>query len=361
MDSFRVLDPKSPTDREEWIAIWERSPTRLPYAHPGYGALVADDSGRLVAAVRDTPGSTVLYPFILRKIGDGAQHDITSPYGYGGPMHWGEHEADQAARPFWQAFEAWAEAQGVVSEFVRLALFEELLPYPGVTRARNLNFATTLPDTAEELWTGLHKKVRQGVRRALRMGLTTQIDTEGALLDEFVRVYTDTMERRGSDEWYRFDRAFFTRLQEEMGQRTVIVVVRHEGQVVSSNLLLAGRDSVYAFLGGTHEEAFPLNPVELAEYRSLEWALQHGFRHYVLGGGLRPGDGLERYKRRFASDGGLVFQTGERILDPVAFDGLVEERRRDFDREAVEWDERSDFFPAYRQPLPVAQLVDSGR
>ena len=42
MKSFRVLDSSSPADRAEWLEIWEQSPSRLPYAHPGVAELLTE-------------------------------------------------------------------------------------------------------------------------------------------------------------------------------------------------------------------------------------------------------------------------------------------------------------------------------
>lgn len=332
---------------------------QLPYAHPGYGDLMRPSDGRLLAAVREDDESTVLYPFVLRPIDGGPLHDIASPYGYGGPLHWGNADAEEVAVRFWAGFDRWAKENAVIAEFIRFSLFDDVLPYPGVKRSRNLNFVCELPSTEEELWLSMHKKVRQGVRRAQRGGLEVEVDTTNARIDDFIRIYSGTMARRESDDWYRFGEAFFDGLLASMGDRTVIVCALHEGRAVAANLLLVGSDTVYAFLGGTDEEAFSMRPTELMEFHSMDWARENGYRHYVLGGGVRPGDGLEDYKRRFAPNGGVVFHTGERILDPLAFDELVDDRRREFEVAAVPWDEESDFFPRYRQPIPNEESMRS--
>ena len=54
-----------------------------------------------------------------------------------------------------------------------------------------------------------------------------------------------------------------------------------------------------------------------------------------LGGGLRPGDGLEDFKRGFAN-GELPFHTHEIVCDPGAYERLSEGR------------EDAGFFPVYR-------------
>jgi hypothetical protein len=57
-----------------------------------------------------------------------------------------------------------------------------------------------------------------------------------------------------------------------------------------------------------------------------------------LGGGIRPGDGLDEFKRGFAN-AELEFFTQEVVCDPVAYAELTGDR------------ETGDFFPAYRAPL----------
>lgn len=350
MVSFRVLD--SVDDRKEWEEVWARSPMQLPYAHPGYGDLVCPPEGRLLAAVMEHNRSTVLYPFVLRSIDGGPKSDITSPYGYGGPLRWGPDSDAELASRFWAEFDRWAQDHGVVAEFIRFSLFDDVLPYPGTRRPRNLNTVSELPAAADDLWASLHKKVRQGIRRALRFEMEVEIDTRCSRLDDFVRIYSGTMERRASDDWYRFDREFFTRLISALGDRVVMVFAIHNGRAVSANLMLLGADSAYAFLGGTEEGALSLRPTEFMEYHSMNWARENGYRRYVLGGGVTPGDGLERYKQRFAPEGAVMFHTGERVLDPVAFDELVNTRRREFEVADVPWDDDAEFFPPYRRPMP---------
>jgi hypothetical protein len=56
-----------------------------------------------------------------------------------------------------------------------------------------------------------------------------------------------------------------------------------------------------------------------------------------LGGGLAPGDGLERFKRGFANSE-APFRTHQVVCDPHAYEELARSRPA------------GDFFPAYRAP-----------
>ena len=349
-ETRRVLDPTHPADRVEWQRLWSASREQLPYAHPGVAGPLSVQQGRLLALTMSWQGSTVLYPLVLREIGDGLR-DVTSPYGYGGPLVHGDAPRGELASRFWSFFEDWAQDYKVVSVFARLSLFDDVLTHPGSIRNRSINYVRELTPDVESLWSDSASKVRQNVRRARRSGLTVTISDDDSLLRDFERIYTATMERLESDSWYRFGHAFYSALHREYPGRLLYVAAEEDGLPVSIDLLLLGRDTAYYFLGGTDTEAMSSRPNDLVKMTVMEWLAEHGYRKYVLGGGVHPGDGLERYKKGFAPEGQQSFCTAEWILDPNTYGALTRARRAAALAGGADWDEDSDFFPAYRAPI----------
>lgn len=149
--------------------------------------------------------------------------------------------------------------------------------------------------------------------------------------------------------------------------RLVYVAVERDGQPVSMDLLLLGRETAYYFLGGTDITMANLRPNDLVKMTAMEWLADQGYRWYVLGGGVRSGDGLERYKRGFAPEGARYFCTAGRILDPSGYAELTAERRTAALASGLTWNEETEFFPAYRapatepEPVPVQREVGSVR
>lgn len=355
---WKVLWAEAATDREEWIGLWSASAERHPFAHPDVCSLLRAGDGQLAAAVMTAGDGYVLYPFFLREIdaeltaeaGGDRMFDIISPYGYGGPLHWGIRDIDAASAQFWRMFDLWADENSVVSEFSRLTLFTEtMLPYQGTTRRRQTNYVRDLSVPADDLGQKVAPKVRSNVRRALREGVTTVIDTEGEFVDDFVRIYTETMERRESADWYRFERPFFEGIHAALPGQFAYVYAQHEGRLVSVDLLLFGREDGYYFLGGTEAAAFGVRPNDLVKMESMKWLQAQGRRRYVLGGGVTAEDSLERYKRGFALEGQYDYFTGERILSPGRYEELLEAHRHRLAANGLDFDEASDFFPAYRR------------
>ncbi len=333
--SFQVWSADSP----EWLEQWSAWPEREVYAHPGYVSLYEDDTSRALCAAWRSDEGSVLYPFLLRDLRgepfgvDAA--DVITPYGYGGAFFWGADREAVAAR-FWPAFDAWAAEQPVVSEFVRMGLFDDgLLPYPGESEQRLTNVVRDLEPSADELWMDCEHKVRKNVKKARRADVRIEFDATGARLDDFLRLYLDTLERRDAAERYRFPRDFFERLPEQR----VYVHALHGDDVVSSELVLLSEHNAYSFLGGTDSDAFDLRPNDLLKWELILWLKDAGKRRFVLGGGYGVDDGIFRYKRSFAPHGLVPFFVGRRVLQPELYRELTE-------RTGARGD--VDFFPAYR-------------
>lgn len=328
----------------EWLDHWSSWPEREVYAHPGYASLYEDGQTRALCAAWRSDGGGVLFPFLLRDLrgepfrADAA--DVITPYGYGGAFCWGV-DRDAVAEEFWRVFDEWAAEQPVVSELVRFALFEdELLPYPGDRDQRLVNVVRDLAPSADEIWMDFEHKVRKNVKKARRSGVGIELDHDGARLDDFLRLYARTLERREAHERYRFPREFFESITERLHGQFVYAHALHEGRVVSSELVLVSETNAYSFLGGTESDAFDLRPNDLLKHEVILWAKDAGKHRFVLGGGYGAGDGIFRYKRSFAPHGLVPFFIGRRILQPELYREVAERTGAAADGE---------FFPAYRE------------
>lgn len=355
--SFKVWDAAQDAERLEWIRAWESWPRREVFAHPHYARLGAGPGTRVLCASAETEGGCVLYPFLLRDLsvepfwpgGLEPASDLVTPYGYGGPFAWGDGDLGRLAEAFWQAFNAWAESQRVASEFVRFTLFDgEILPYPGDRIERASNVVRSLEHGEDELWMDFEAKVRKNVKKARRLGVEIEVDLRGDRIEEFLRLYTGTMDRRGATAQYYFTPEYFEAIHRDLPGQFVYLHATHQGTVVSTELVLVSAENVYSFLGGTDRSAFELSPNDLIKYEIIRWAQGQGKRRFVLGGGYQPNDGIFRYKLAFAPDGRVPFSTGQRVLRRDLYDTLVDRRRAQANDRSEEWAPSPGFFPEYR-------------
>lgn len=351
---FEVLDAATAEGLRAWKDLWRAWPTREVMAHPEYARLFARPCDRTVAAAAHGEGGVVLFPLILRPLAaepwagpDERRWDATSPYGYGGPFAWGAGTRD--ADGFWRAFSGWCRDERIVSTFARLSLFpQELAPIPGPVEEIAPNVVIDLDGGLAGLRRGYESKVGRWVSTAERAGLVVEVDEEGRRLDAFLRVYKDTMDRCHADPWYYFPRAFFEAIVGGLRGHFAIFSTLSAGEVVSSDLVLLSAERVYYFLGGTLEAAFPLGPNYLLKHSIAVWALEHGKRTCVLGGGYQPHDGLLRYKRAFARGGVVPFRVARLLHDEGACRDLVTLRAANTAKVAAAWTPRPGWFPPYR-------------
>jgi lipid II:glycine glycyltransferase (peptidoglycan interpeptide bridge formation enzyme) len=196
-----------------------------------------------------------------------------------------------------------------------------------------VNVVRDLAPSANELWMDAEHKVRKNVKRARTAGVRIEFDAEGARLDDFLRLYSHTLDRNEASPRYRFPPEFFERLPDER----VYVHALLGDAVVSSELVLLSATNAYSFLGGTDKDVYAARPNDLLKWELILWLKEQGKRRFVLGGGYRDGDGIFRYKRSFAPSGLVPFYVGRRVLQRELYDEL-----------SARVGGNGDFFPAYR-------------
>ena len=119
-------------------------------------------------------------------------------------------------------------------------------------------------------------------------------------------------------------------------------------KVISTELVLVSKERLYAFLGGTDQEAFGMHPNELIKNTVVAWGIDQGKTTYVLGGGYAGNDGILRYKKEFAPKGVVPFNIGKRIYDEDVYQHLCQKRKQYEAENNHVWDDHAAYFPLYR-------------
>ncbi len=269
------------------------------------------------------------------RIETGRYYDLISPYGYGG-FRGSVSDWETLGR----TYRDWCESSGNVCEFVRFSLFSDYSAhYGGETETRTHVVVRELDLSPEDLWMDFRQKVRKNVRRAEASGLKILVEPTDAHLEDFLRIYYGTMERDHSRKDFYFSREFFETLS---GMRDNVMYFHavHEGQIVSTELVLYDAFNCYSYLGGTDSAYFPLRPNDLLKFEVIRWAREKGLKSFVLGGGYGSDDGIFQYKLALAPHGQRDFFIGRQIFDRAAYDRLVA------CRQGEPLDEN--YFPLYR-------------
>jgi lipid II:glycine glycyltransferase (peptidoglycan interpeptide bridge formation enzyme) len=152
----------------------------------------------------------------------------------------------------------------------------------------------------EEVWQGLHRKARQSVTKARRLGVRV-VTADGSRLDDYYRVYTDAAGRAAM-----FARTLesFRLLWDELAPRGMahlsFAEFEESGEPVATLLLTSCGDRIFDMYGGTTPAGEARRANYLLKWEALARSRAAGFREYDLWG--LPHPGIARFKAGFGGE-----------------------------------------------------------
>lgn len=324
-------------DTARWDALLQRLGCADAYLLRGYleSACVLEPSRPALLHLEGS-GGDVVFPLLVRDA-PGGRFDVTTPYGFGGPVATGD---DPPLEKFWELYERWCETNAVVTSFFHFhPLFaNHAYAGPGVRvepRAGTVGWRLTEPD----LFAAMDGAHRTACRKAEREGVSVTVRRAPDDLSAFVALYEQTMERVEARSFYFFGSEYWESLVKRLRERLLLVDAEAGGAAVASALCLATPPWLHYHLGATGERGRALGATTLLLYETARWAREAGFERFHLGGGVGGADdSLLAFKRRFDPDGVLESAIGKAVHDAAAYRELAGADPGDLEG----------FFPLYR-------------
>ncbi|WP_223644200.1 GNAT family N-acetyltransferase [Corallococcus sp. EGB] len=274
--------------------------------------------------IEDAAGRALRVPLIVRPIEGTPYHDAISPYGFPGGRLDGLREVSRDAVD-------WTDT-GLVSLFVRDRVTGPRC-FTGATKRNEVFFIDSQRPVV------FQAEARRQMRRNTRLGfVSTCGPAREASREEregFKEVYRQTMVRDRAHARYFFSDAYF----EDLFSSPVawLATTRApDGVIASSGVAVVSDGVLHHYLGGTADVYLPRSPAKNTVFESLLGLSKQLGLPLHLGGGVRPGDGLERFKRSFGNASSHLY-THEFICEPSVYARLSAGRD-------------TGFFPAYRAP-----------
>ncbi len=278
----------------------------------------------------ETDDAELLAPLIVREIEGSADCDAISPYGYPGFTVVGTAPGEGGSGWLDPAEVDWHRT-GLVSVFIRHRL--DLVPFVGATERNVVQIA----DLA--LKPKSRPTDRRQVRRNLEAGYAVEIvpgaDTAPVQRAAFLDLYEQTMRRTEAAPHYFFGAAYFDHLWP--ADRTWLALAADpEGAPAAASIATVSDGYLHYYLSGSSDSHLGDSPMKnvIARLIELSGELELPLN---LGGGLRPGDALEEFKRGFANRT-VTWRTSEIVCDPERYAALSGDP------------DVGGFFPAYRAP-----------
>jgi hypothetical protein len=269
-------------------------------------------------------GFAAAVPLVVRAIPGSELQDAASPYGYPGAALGGQG----ATTPGPDAVD-WSHT-GLVSAFVRDRVGTR--PFLASENPRSV-VQVHDPSRPRRLRSRFGDQIRRNRKLGYRVEVVAGPETSNEERAGFHAAYTQTMRRAGAAERYFFEPAYFGTIL-GFGRSWLLSCRSPEGATAAGAIAALSDGLLHYYLGGTVLAHLPESPFKNVVEAMIGLADELGVA-LNLGGGVRPGDGLEDFKRGFAN-AELPFHTHEIVCDPVAY-GRLSEGHPD-----------SGFFPRYR-------------
>jgi len=260
-------------------------------------------------------------PLLVREIAGGGI-DAASPYGYPGLAAPSGAQVDPAAVDW--------SATGLVSLFLRHRLGADP-PLRGATLRNQVQIADpALPPKSRP---SDRRQIRRNEENGYRVRRLGGADASGAERSGFLVAYEETMHRADSEQRYLFSEQYFARIL-GFEDSHLFVATEPQGEVAAASIVTRSDAMLHYYLSGTRDRFVSDSPMKNLVAAIAEFAAERQLP-LNLGGGMRPGDALEEFKRGFANRT-EPFHTSEIVADQAAYERLSEGR------------EAGGYFPAYR-------------
>ncbi len=257
---------------------------------------------------------------IVRPIAGEDLSDAISPYGYPGGSMAGPAPPEPAAIDW--------SGTGLVSLFLRDRIGADATLGGGTVRSE-----VRIADPSAE--GGVRKRLREQIRSNERRGWRIEIsegpDAGPESRAAFERAYGETMRRTEASDRYLYESEYFETL---LRSRRSWLLLAGNPEPLAGAIAVASDGLLHYYLGGTAEDGLRDSPMKNLFAAMIDLAGDLGMP-LNLGGGVTPGDSLDKFKQGFAN-ATAAFRTHEVVCDPGAYERLSGGR------------DAGGFFPAYR-------------
>ena len=160
------------------------------------------------------------------------------------------------------------------------------------TKQLYVTFRKTIEADPQANLLAIPRKQRAMVRKGVKAGLKAEFDTS---VDRFYRAYSQSFHNLGTPV---FARTYFDRIQQVFKDRSDILTVTHDGDLVSSVMSFYFRDEVLPYFGGGTELARELKGNDFMYWELMRRSCQRGVRVFDFGRS-KQGTGTYSFKKNW--------------------------------------------------------------
>ncbi len=303
-------------------------------------------NGEAFLFVYEKEAAFIAIPLIKRAINGSDCFDLTSAYGYLGPIT--NLDVEELSREFLLAFRAafldFMAEEKIVCAFSRLhpllhqvALLDDI----GGVYENGSTVYIDLESSIEQQTRHYRKSVKNSIHALAESSPSVKVVETAAELETFVSIYTENMKRIGAHDYYHFDLQYFKELIGAEEFLSLPLMLYLDGVAIAAGFFVYTNDIIQVHLLATKTEFLHLSPTKLLIHEASRIGRERGMRYLHLGGGVGgKNDSLFFWKSGF-SDRLLSFRTWRYINNQAEYDRLKA-------KVVLHEPKDNDFFPAYR-------------
>ncbi|RLQ86577.1 GNAT family N-acetyltransferase [Planomicrobium sp. Y74] len=232
--------------------------------------------------VDDTGEGEVAYPFIKRQIKEDefSFYDITTPFGYGGPVLKVDGDGYKLGANFLAGFSNYCQAEKIVAEFIRF--------HPLLNNAEFFKDELELIPVCDTYTLPLQDFSSQNVfrdREAVSEYAIKKLGTVKHMFDFLVLYYSTIRLNEEKDSYYFFTNDYFESLVSALGPNLQLFGAYKGNKLLAAYYVLTTKGgNIYNHLSGKAEGAEVGGAEEVLLEKIAAWGAENNYLQYHLAG-----------------------------------------------------------------------------
>ena len=264
-------------------------------------------------------------------------YDAATPYGYGGFLTEGTF-TDEIIRNY----ESFCKENNIIDEFVRFNPMTD-----NQSKCDQLYDIVRLGETVyidlkdeDYVWGNFSGKNRNVIRKAVKEGVTIHITDEPWIIDSFMEIYNETMDRDEAADYYYFTKEYYESLVEGLKGNYKFFYACKDDKIIAVSIILEANSRLHYHLSASKRDFQKYAPTNLLLWEVCKYGIARKCESLHLGGGVGSNeDGLYKFKKSFNKNENKQYCIGKKVYDTDKYNELVR-----FRREIT----NPGFFPKYR-------------
>ncbi|MGY8915086.1 MAG: peptidoglycan bridge formation glycyltransferase FemA/FemB family protein [Flavobacteriales bacterium] len=334
-------------DKKNWDNLLKQVDQYDLYHTYDYHYITKNELDDPILVKYEVKDKIIAIPFLMRPIYGTPYYDLTSVYGYSGPISKNIDKQFDNGK-FIKVFKSYLTSQNIISIFSRLNPFiaNQRLCIQGLGEISSLSKVVNIDLTLDldEQLRAYHKRLRTHINKARRL-CSVKIAESKEEVKAYIDLYYKNMERVNAKKYYFFDEKYFFDLlnSKDYNTRILLAIENETNAIVSGAMFITTNEIVQYHLSGTDEEKLDLYPIKLLIDEMRNIATQENCKFFNLGGGVgNQEDSLFHFKSGFSKDF-KNFNLWKVVVNPEIYEQLST---------AKSIGAESNYFPLYRSLDP---------